>query len=111
MTLTSQVFGKVSVSVLHPGTSVKMHVGPTNTRVRIHLGLQIPPGAWIECGQQIKRSGLCCSIIAIMHITLFRWMEGKCLAIDDSFEHRVWNNGSEPRVILIVDVSIVNLSM
>lgn len=32
------------------------------------------------------------------------WKEGEFIIIDDSFEHHVWHNGTEPRLILIVDV-------
>ena len=32
------------------------------------------------------------------------WKEGEFIIIDDSFEHHVWHEGTEPRLILIVDV-------
>ena len=32
------------------------------------------------------------------------WQEGKVLVIDDSFEHDVWNEGTESRFVLIVDI-------
>ena len=32
------------------------------------------------------------------------WREGEVLVLDDAFEHEVWNDSGEPRVILIVDV-------
>ncbi|EDQ86738.1 uncharacterized protein MONBRDRAFT_33739 [Monosiga brevicollis MX1] len=32
------------------------------------------------------------------------WANGELLLFDDSFEHEVWNNASQPRVILIFDV-------
>ena len=32
------------------------------------------------------------------------WEEGKVIAFDDSFEHEVWHNGTELRLILIVDL-------
>lgn len=32
------------------------------------------------------------------------WKEGKLLIFDDSFEHEVWHNGTEVRLVLIVDV-------
>ena len=32
------------------------------------------------------------------------WHTSQCLAFDDSFEHEVWNNSTEVRVVLIVDV-------
>ena len=32
------------------------------------------------------------------------WTEGKVLVLDDAFEHEVWNDSDEKRMILIVDV-------
>lgn len=32
------------------------------------------------------------------------WKEGKVLIFDDSFEHEVWHNGTNVRLVLIVDV-------
>ena len=33
-----------------------------------------------------------------------RWAEGEVLLFDDSFEHEVWNETEQPRVVLIVDI-------
>ena len=39
-----------------------------------------------------------------MFSVIFRtWKEGKFIIIDDSFEHEVWHDGTELRLILIVD--------
>lgn len=36
---------------------------------------------------------------------IFRsWEDGNIIIFDDSFEHEVWHNGSEFRLVLIVDV-------
>lgn len=32
------------------------------------------------------------------------WSEGELLIFDDSFEHEVWHNGTQVRLVLIVDV-------
>lgn len=32
------------------------------------------------------------------------WENGKFLLFDDSFEHEVWHNGTDVRVVLIIDV-------
>lgn len=38
-------------------------------------------------------------------VILFRsWEEGKVFIFDDSFEHEVWHNGTEFRLVLIVDI-------
>ena len=32
-----------------------------------------------------------------------RWREGELIVFDDSFEHEVWNESGETRIVLIVD--------
>ena len=32
------------------------------------------------------------------------WKPGKCLIFDDSYEHFVWHNGEDDRVVLLFDV-------
>lgn len=72
---------------MHPGTHVWPHTGPTNCRVRAHLGLVVPGGAEIRVGNTTKT-----------------WEEGKFIIFDDSFEHEVWHNGPSYRLVLIVDL-------
>jgi Aspartyl/Asparaginyl beta-hydroxylase len=79
--------GQVHISILAPGTHIKPHCGPTNTRLRCHLGLSVPDGCRIRTGSEIQQ-----------------WREGKCLVFDDSFEHEVWHEGDEERIVLILDV-------
>lgn len=86
--------GAVEISILKPGAHLVRHCGPTNHRIRLHLGLAVPKKAVISVGGE-ERS----------------WMQGKVLLIDDSFEHEVWNNGSSARIVLIVDVWHPRLSL
>ncbi|XP_057282224.1 aspartyl/asparaginyl beta-hydroxylase isoform X2 [Pezoporus wallicus] len=80
--------GQIKYSIMHPGTHVWPHTGPTNCRLRMHLGLVIPKeGCRIRCAQE-NRS----------------WEEGKVLIFDDSFEHEVWQDAEDYRLIFIVDV-------
>eukprot|EP00747_Dinoflagellata_sp_TGD_P220726 gnl/TRDRNA2_/TRDRNA2_92645_c1_seq1.p1 gnl/TRDRNA2_/TRDRNA2_92645_c1~~gnl/TRDRNA2_/TRDRNA2_92645_c1_seq1.p1 ORF type:complete len:379 (+),score=42.67 gnl/TRDRNA2_/TRDRNA2_92645_c1_seq1:56-1192(+) len=88
----SMVRGAVKVSVLTPGSVVRPHHGPSNTRMRTHLGVRIPEGAYIRAGNPSEFG------------SLRQWQEGRVLCFDDSFRHEVWHEGSEPRVVLIVDV-------
>jgi len=83
----SMVRGAAKVSVIEGGTHLRPHCGPSNTRMRIHLGLSVPPGCEIRVGNRTRG-----------------WAEGRTLAFDDSFEHEVWHRGSQPRIALIVDV-------
>ncbi len=78
--------GQVKFSVMHPVVHVWPHCGPTNSRLRAHLGLQVPDGAFIRVGNDTKQ-----------------WIEGRFIVFDDSFEHEVWHNGSDFRLVLIVD--------
>ncbi|XP_066874091.1 aspartyl/asparaginyl beta-hydroxylase isoform X30 [Kogia breviceps] len=80
--------GQIKYSVMHPGTHVWPHTGPTNCRLRIHLGLVIPKeGCKIRCANETKT-----------------WQEGTVLIFDDSFEHEVWQDATSFRLIFIVDV-------
>lgn len=44
--------GQVKFSVMHPGTHVFPHCGPTNCRLRAHLGLVVPEGTKLRVAQQ-----------------------------------------------------------
>lgn len=88
----SMVRGACKLSVLQPGTKVRPHHGPTNTRMRVHLGIHIPEGAFIRAGNPAEESNI------------RQWKTGKCICFDDSYEHEVWHDGSEERLVLIVDV-------
>ncbi|XP_059972077.1 aspartyl/asparaginyl beta-hydroxylase isoform X3 [Mesoplodon densirostris] len=45
--------GQIKYSVMHPGTHVWPHTGPTNCRLRMHLGLVIPKeGCKIRCANE-----------------------------------------------------------
>uniref|UniRef100_A0A8C8W585 Aspartyl/asparaginyl beta-hydroxylase n=1 Tax=Peromyscus maniculatus bairdii TaxID=230844 RepID=A0A8C8W585_PERMB len=80
--------GQIKYSIMHPGTHVWPHTGPTNCRLRMHLGLVIPKeGCKIRCANETRA-----------------WEEGKVLIFDDSFEHEVWQDASSFRLIFIVDV-------
>lgn len=76
--------GQVKFSVLHPDTHVFSHCGPTNCRVRCHLGLKVPEKTFIRVAEETRS-----------------WREGEWLIFDDSFEHEVWHNGTSTRLVLI----------
>lgn len=40
--------GQIKFSVMHPGTHVHPHCGPTNCRLRAHLGLIVPPNTFLR---------------------------------------------------------------
>lgn len=46
---------QIKYSIMHPGTHVWPHTGPTNCRLRMHLGLVIPKeGCKIRCANETK---------------------------------------------------------
>ncbi|CRL03308.1 CLUMA_CG016204, isoform D [Clunio marinus] len=79
--------GQVKFSVLHPKTHIHSHTGPTNCRVRCHLGLKVPEKTFLRVADETRS-----------------WKDGEWLIFDDSFEHEVWHNGTGLRLVLIVDV-------
>ena len=113
------------VSVLRANTHITMHCGVSNAKLRMHLGLHVPP-------TQLAHQGLR-SAIRVGDQTL-TWADGEAFVFDDSFEHEVWwshnasavepgtncsvNSGSDDnvnassnvRVVLMVDVFHPELS-
>lgn len=83
----AQGAGVAYFSCLDPHTRVAQHRGPTNTRLRCHLGLEVPPGCGLRVAGEQRT-----------------WQPGRALLFDDSFMHEVWNDSAHRRVVLIVDV-------
>ncbi len=79
--------GLAYFSMLEPGTRIAPHTGPTNMRLRCHLGIDVPEGCGLRVGG-IERT----------------WEERRCLVFDDSFRHEAWNDGNRPRIALVVDL-------
>ena len=87
--VASMVFGDVKLSIVQPGTHIAAHCGPTNMKLRLHLGLKIPANS----GTSKLRVG----------DAEHKWEEGKTLVFDDSFEHEV--------AIRFRDQSVINLML
>ncbi|XP_030383645.1 aspartyl/asparaginyl beta-hydroxylase isoform X6 [Scaptodrosophila lebanonensis] len=81
--------GQVKFSAMRAQTHVWPHCGPTNCRLRAHLGLVTPEPQLtsLRVAEQLRT-----------------WQAGELFIFDDSFEHEVWHNGTELRLVLIVDV-------
>ncbi len=75
-----------SFSLFRPGTHLYPHRGENADVLRCHLALVVPEG---DAG---LRSGA----------RTVRWTAGRCLVLDDTFEHDAWNRGDGDRVVLIV---------
>ena len=76
-------------STLRPGATIKPHYAPCNLRVRCHLPLLMPEPE--QCGIRVAGE-------------VRRWEPGKCMIFDDAFEHEVWNEGTQERVVLLFDM-------
>jgi ornithine lipid ester-linked acyl 2-hydroxylase len=76
-------------SILLPRKHLPAHRGPYAGVLRYHLGLVVPdPAACrIRVGGQIGH-----------------WQEGASLIFDDTYEHEVWNDTDQVRVVLFVDI-------
>jgi len=80
-------FGFCFFSSLHPKSSIQAHTAPMNFRLRLHLPLVVPENCGIRVGPMSQK-----------------WVEGKAMVLDDSYEHQVWNDSEETRVLLLVDM-------
>jgi aspartyl/asparaginyl beta-hydroxylase (cupin superfamily) len=77
-------------SILSPRKHILDHRGPYKGVLRYHLGLIVPQAAEdcrIRVGEDIRH-----------------WEEGRSMIFDDTFNHEVWNDTDETRVVLFVDV-------
>ena len=52
---TGTTVGDIKFSLMQPGTVVRPHTGPSNQRIRVHLGLEVPPqGCAITVGGETR---------------------------------------------------------
>ncbi len=76
-------------SILAPGYHIPAHKGVTKGILRSHLGLIIPKDRE-QCRIRVDD-------------TITPWKEGEIFVFDDTYEHEVWNDTDEERVILLFD--------
>lgn len=69
-----------------PGSGVQPHSDGRNFILTSHLGLQVPEGCWMECGNERQT-----------------WQVGKLTTLDTSFSHSTGNPSSDDRHVLIID--------
>src|SRR3546814_3156205 len=77
------------ISILSPRYHIPAHSGVTKGILRAHLGLIVPrerEKCRIRIGDEIRY-----------------WEPGKIFVIDDTYEHEVWNETNEERVVLLLD--------
>ena len=76
-------------SILAPGYHIPAHKGVTKGILRCHLGLIIPEN-YEKCRIRVDD-------------TVTAWRPGEIFVFDDTYEHEVWNETDEERVILLFD--------
>jgi aspartyl/asparaginyl beta-hydroxylase (cupin superfamily) len=76
-------------SILDGGKSIPAHEGPYRGYIRYHLGLIVPR----DNPPSIR-----------LKDQLYTWKEGESVLFDDSWNHEVYNQCAEDRVVLIVDI-------
>ncbi len=77
-------------SILSPRKHILDHRGPYKGVLRYHLGLIVPRDAEdcrIRVGEDFRH-----------------WLQGESMVFDDTYNHEVWNDTDETRVVLFVDV-------
>ena len=77
-------------SILAAGKHIPDHNGPYKGVIRYHLGLKVPRAA-DRCRIRVGD-------------TIATWREGASLIFDDTYEHEVWNDTDEERVVLFLDI-------
>jgi aspartyl/asparaginyl beta-hydroxylase (cupin superfamily) len=80
-----KVVAQFTILALEPGTELPVHADMANFLVSCHMGIEVPR----ECGLQVgaeKRS----------------WLEGKCIAFNNSYLHSAFNHSSRMRYTLVV---------
>jgi aspartate beta-hydroxylase len=84
--------GFVMLSWLQPGTWIAPHCGPTNSKARTHFCIRTDEQARMRVGEETRG-----------------WQDGESFTFDDSFEHEVWHEGEQARIVLIIDTPNPNL--
>jgi beta-hydroxylase len=76
-------------SILAPGYHIPAHQGVGKGIIRAHLGL-IVPREYEKCRLRVDKE-------------VKSWRPGEIFVFDDTYEHEVWNDTDEERVILLFD--------
>ncbi|MEO1323589.1 MAG: aspartyl/asparaginyl beta-hydroxylase domain-containing protein, partial [Pseudomonadota bacterium] len=72
-----------------PGYHIPAHKGVTKGILRAHIGLIVPDDA-DKCRIRV-------------HNDIVVWQPGELFVFDDTYEHEVWNETDQERVILLFD--------
>jgi aspartate beta-hydroxylase len=95
-------FGFCFFSTLHKKSKISSHTAPMNLRLRLHIPLIVPTTETTTTSPSGDNDRPVCGIRVGPFVR--GWTEGKVLVLDDSYDHEVWNDTDENRVILLVDI-------
>ena len=103
--LADNCVGASSFSVMQAGTHVEPHSGPSNTRLRVHLGLDIPESTNIPNFKNGDQQPESLTQLRVGNEFL-SWKNGEMIVFDDSYDHEVWHfhPSNRSRMVLIVDL-------
>ncbi|MDF1698874.1 MAG: aspartyl/asparaginyl beta-hydroxylase domain-containing protein, partial [Saprospiraceae bacterium] len=76
-------------SILAPGYHIPAHKGVSRGILRVHLGLIVPKDRE-KCRLRVKD-------------VIKTWGPGEIFVFDDTYDHEVWNDTNEERVVLLFD--------
>ncbi|GCE88696.1 aspartyl/asparaginyl beta-hydroxylase [Komagataeibacter diospyri] len=83
-----------SFSVLEAGCHIPRHRGMTKGMLTYHLALHVPAdreNCWIQFEEGDR-----------LHVC--PWTEGRSILFDDTYNHEVWNNTTDTRYVLLIQV-------
>jgi ornithine lipid ester-linked acyl 2-hydroxylase len=77
-------------SIFEPGTHIAPHYGVTKAMLNVHLALVVPPEP-ARCEIRVRDE-------------IRRWTPGEFMIFDETFNHEAWNESSQPRLVLFLQV-------
>jgi Aspartyl/Asparaginyl beta-hydroxylase len=89
-------FGFCFFSTLSGKSKIQAHTAPMNLRLRLHVPLIVPSNTANGSDRPV------CGIRVGPFVR--EWKEGSVMVLDDAYNHEVWNDTDEARVILLVDI-------
>jgi hypothetical protein len=82
-------------SIMNPKTHVPPHTSTSNIRLRYHLGIDVPER----------------DIHLRIHDQRLTWKQDRCIKIDDSYEHEVFQQSERRRVVFVLDLPHPDLDL
>lgn len=98
---THNPFGFCFFSKLSANSSIRAHASPINFRLRIHLPLIVPQSTTTSSTTSSTEDH---PIGIRVGPTIQSWIQNQAMVLDDSYNHQVWNNTNDERVVLLVDI-------